>query len=82
MSISGFFEFFEFFLIIYMCHFTVVPRVKMINLVPRSVFNFNLVSIFVKMKQYCLSLNWYSIYSFYKSYGDILTKINVFIKYF
>jgi len=44
------------------------------NLVLIFVFSFNLVPIFKKMEQYCL-------YIFYKSYCDIITKINIFIQY-
>ena len=33
------------------------------------------------MKQYYPFLNWESIYFLYKSYDDILIKINIFIKY-
>jgi len=51
-------------------------------LVPLFIFNFNLVIIFVKMKQYRLSLNWDLFYFLYKSYDDILNKIEIFIKYF
>jgi len=53
MSISGLFEFLFFYFIFYMCHSTVGSRVKMIQFG----HSFNSVPIFVKMKQYCSSLN-------------------------
>ena len=54
---------------------------KLFNLVPVFIFSFNLVLIFVKIKLYCSSLNWDSIYFLYEFYGDTLTNINIFIKY-
>jgi len=72
LSISGFFYFFLFFFIFDTCHFTVVSRVKMTQFSPNFCKNEAILS-FLK-----LTLNLL----FYKFYGDILTKINVLIKYF
>jgi len=77
-------SFLNFFLIFFTCVTSQLCHVskKNLNLVPIFVFSFNLLLIFVKIEQYCLSFNWDLIYFLYKSYENILTKINILIKYF
>jgi len=73
-----FFEFFDFFTRVtsLLCH------VSKLNLVPIFVFSSNLVLFFFKNEIILSLLKLTLNLHFYKSYGDILTKINVFIKYF
>ena len=66
-----------------MCHFTVVSHVKIIQFCPYICFYFQFSSNFYKNEAILSILKLIlNLLLFYKSYGDILTKINVFIKYF